>query len=206
MKSNQKFLVASVLIAMTYTLYAISRYWYADTLYAKGTRQSILKAISISPNEPLYHLKLAQIHTDSKEAIPAIIEAKKAEALSLSNINIKRQIFTIYLKLSLIDPKYLVNAIETLEQAIQMAPTDAKLFYNLGLTYERIGDREKATEAVQKSIEMKPNYKEARLAQAFFLIDEKKYSAARDQLNYILTNIDHIDELTKETLNGIISQ
>ena len=111
--------------------------------------------------------------------------------------------FNLYLKLSTFNQKYLANATTALEQAIQIAPTDAKLFYNLGQVYERLGQRKKAIDTLLKAIEMKSNYKEARLVLSFILIAEKEYNAARDQLNYILEKIDPFDELTKKTLEEI---
>jgi len=105
--------------------------------------------------------------------------------------------------LSPIDPNYLIEAKDTLEDAILQAPTDAKLFYNLGLVYARTGQADRAMEVLKKTIELKPDYKEARLAYAFVLIDEKQNVEARKQLEYILTNIDPADSLSKQTLESI---
>src|SRR3989344_2985828 len=98
MTKTQKFLIFIALLLTSYILYLISSYWYADTLYSKGTKDSLQKAVAIFP----------------------------------SNVNLKRAEFSMFIKFSLTDSKYLINAINALEQAIQMAPTDAKLFYNLG--------------------------------------------------------------------------
>ena len=60
--------------------------------------------------------------------------------------------------LSTIDPNYLINARDTLIAAIAQAPTDAKLYYNLGLTYARTGQSNLAIETLKKTIDLKANY------------------------------------------------
>ena len=92
---------------------------------------------------------------------------------------------------------------DTLLDTVNYAPTDAKLYYNLGLTHARIGDDAKAVETFKKTIELKNNYKEPRLAYALILINQKNYAPAREQLNYILERIDPNDSLTKQSLEGI---
>jgi hypothetical protein len=52
-------------------------------------------------------------------------------------------------------------------------------------------------------VELKANYKEARLAYGILLINEGKNSEARPQLEYILSKIDPNDSLTKQALESI---
>ncbi|MFI5241161.1 MAG: O-antigen ligase family protein, partial [Microgenomates group bacterium] len=197
--SSQKFLVGIVIVLLVSTLVLIARYWRADTLYAKGKEynrignpvkaQSYLKKASdISKNEALYHLDLATSYTDiavelsqtdQKEQAEqfitlAIDEAEKALNLSPANVNIKRTVFTMYIKFSVIDQKYLINAAQTLQEALIQAPTSAKFLYNLGLIYARVGENELAISTIEKTIELKPNYKEARLAYALLLMDKNE--------------------------------
>ena len=118
-------------------------------------------------------MKLAQKYADLNDPQKAIFEMQKATTIFPSNVNLKRAEFSMFIKFSLTDSKYLINAINALEQAIQMAPTDAKLFYNLGLTYYRIGDRQKAIKTFEKTILMKSNYDEAQLALKYILEETK---------------------------------
>jgi|SRR3990167_7393541 len=173
MTKTQKFLIFIALLLTSYILYLISSYWYADTLYSKGTKDSLQKAVTLFPNEPLFRMKLAQKYVDLNDPQKAISEMQKAVAIFPSNVNLKRAEFSMFIKFSLTDSKYLINAINALEQAIQMAPTDAKLFYNLGLTYYRIGDRQKAIKTFEKTILMKSNYDEAQLALKYILEETK---------------------------------
>ena len=105
--------------------------------------------------------------------------------------------------LSVTDPAYLVPAGEVLVETIKQAPTDAKLYYNLALVYARTGQTDRALETLQKTVDLKANYKEARLAYAFLLIEKKENAAAREQLEYILEFISPGDSLTVQTLEGI---
>ncbi|MEK7550769.1 MAG: tetratricopeptide repeat protein [Patescibacteria group bacterium] len=182
MTKLQKFFIALTLFAMTYMLYTIANYWRADILYAKGkylnkssdfiSAQNVLtRAIKISPNEPYYHLELSESYLNLDFPEKAILKSQKAIELSPANVNLKRALFSTYIRLSTDDPKYLINAVATLEEAIKMAPTDAKLYYNLGLAYVRIGQIDRAIEILRKTIEMKPNYNEAKLALEYLLND-----------------------------------
>lgn len=180
MTKQQKFLITVVFILTPYILYLVSRYWYADTLYAKAknlnkskdpskAEKLLLKAVKISPSEPYYHLELSESYTKLGFADLAISESQKTVDLSPKNVNLVRSQFSVYLRLSFAEPKYLLPAAKTLEEAIKMAPTDAKLFYNLGLTYIRLGQKDRAIEVLKKAIEMKPNYNEAKLALEYLL-------------------------------------
>lgn len=226
--SNQKIIIALILIATGYLLVSISRYWYADYLYSTGKNYNttskyetaikyLTGAISLKPNQPLYHNDLATAYVplaigynqkkdtqnSKKYTDLAISESKKAIELSPHNVNYQRTIFGIYIRLSLIDPNYLVAAGYALTDAIKLAPTDAKLYYNLALVYARTGDTEMALTTLQKTIELKSNYKEARLAYAILLNEKKETAKAKEQLEYILTKIDPNDALTKQTLESI---
>jgi len=214
MTKQQKILIFLVLSTTFYVLSRIATYWFTDTLYAKAkglnrngspaeAEKLLLSAVKISPHEPYYHLELSESYTKLSFPEKAIEESQKAIDLSPSNVNLRRAEFSMYIKLSLIDPKYLLPAVNVLEEAIKMAPTDAKLFYNLALAYVRIGQEDKAISIMQKTIDLKPNYKEARLAYAFFLIEKKEYQKARNELNYILEKIDPTDSLAKQTLEEI---
>jgi len=226
--NNQKVGIAAILILLSYLLFLISRYWYADTRYNFGKAYSsqgkysdavnyFNEAISFVPDQAIYRSDLANAYanqalisfkqkdaTATKASIDsAISESDKAVALSPANLNIKRSRFAVFVILSTINPNYLLNARDTLEEAVKLAPTDAKLFYNLSLTYARTRQTDKAITALQKTIELKPDYRDARLAYALLLISLKRTAEARVQLEYILTNIAPNDSLTKQTLEGI---
>ena len=153
--SAQKIAIGIILLLTSYFLLLLGRYWYADTLFAKNDVSSLQKAIQLSPQEAVFHNKLAEVNL-------SVSESNKAIEISPNNVNLLRSQAGIYLKLAISDPKYLGSAKTTLLRAITKAPTDAKLLYNLALVYVRTGEIDQATKLLKKVIEMKSNYKEAK--------------------------------------------
>ena len=228
---TQKFFLFITFGCGLIVIFALGKYWNADRLYASGVGLNTIgkpdvainyltRAIDLEPNQALYYgserglaysyTNLALAFNQQKDADQAAQFSNKAIAaidravtLSPANVNLKRVRFGIFIMLSAIDPNYLIDARDTLEAAVSQAPTDAKLFYNLGLVYARTGQEDRAMETLKKTIELKPDYKEARLAYAFILIDKKQNTEAKIQLEYILTNIDPADSLSKQTLESI---
>ncbi len=224
----QKILIFILLPLALYLLLLICRYWLADINFAKGKAVSdagqpdvgasyIVKALEYEPNQAIYHNALAGSYISialyynkekddenlQKFADLATTESDKALSLSPANMNVRRTRFGVYIMLAGIEPKYLTRARDTIIEAITYAPTDAKLYYNLGLVYARTDDPDKAIETFKKTIELKANYKEPRLALAYLLIDKKEYPEAKAQLEYILKYIDPNDSLTKQALESV---
>ena len=228
LSNSQKALIVLTLFTLIYTLYAISKYWYADVLYSQGKAknrtgdfvtgsQNLTSAVSFSPNEAIFWDELA--YSMSQAAVAFDENSQKAEAvdfaqkatdyskvatsLSPRNINIKRSRASVFLKLSVLDPNYLKDARNTLAETSLLAPTDAKIFYNLGLTQVRLGERQEALKTLARTIELKPNYRDARFAYALVLIDEGRFKEARSELNYILQNISSQDAQVTSQLEEI---
>ena len=211
-----------------YLLISIFRYWYADSLFAQGktlndkggyvnARQALVKAVKLSPHESIFWDELSQSTTgiavalsEAKEdtkagefALEAIKESSKGVSLSPKNVNLKRNATTMYIKLSPIEPGYLQDAIAIINESLALAPTDAKLVYNLGLTYLRTGEEEEALLQFEKAIAMKPNYRDARLAYALTLADKGQKQKAIEELGYILTRIDPNDSIVQAELEKL---
>ncbi len=226
--NTQKTILAFTLFATLYLLYMVSRYWYADSLYASGKGYNLInepavasgylsKAIDSQPKQALYFSELSSTYArlavafnqqkDSSRSAQfanlAVGDINKAVSLSPANVNLKRVQFGIFVMLSTINPDYLIYAREALGAAIKQAPTDAKLLYNLSLAQARTDQTDLAMATLAKTIDLKPNYKDARLAYAFLLIENGEKEKARTQLEYILANIDPSDSLSTQTLEGI---
>ena len=52
------------------------------------------------------------------------------------------------------------KAIEQLEQAVQLYPTDAEAYYLLGKAYANQGEREKMNEVFDQSLKLSPKFKQ----------------------------------------------
>ena len=226
----QKLATVIVLLITFYLLLIAGRYWYADFLYARGkleqdsqnyteAREILTNATSLSPHEAIYWDELSQSTTKIAQALQeegekdlakkfadsAIAESNRAIELSPANVNLRRSNASMFIKLSAINQNYLVSARDTLDEATKLAPTDAKLFYNLALSYIRTGERQKATEVLEKTIEMKENYGRAWFALALLHIDDGEIDKAREELQFILTYIAPDDQLAKQELEELDS-
>lgn len=224
----QKYGVVFLSVVALYLLYSISKYWFADLNYSYGksfndsdelasARSKLIKAIKLSPKEAVFWDELSQTDTNIAVALfeakekdkaqefvqAALSETGTATFLSPRNINLKRNQASLFIKLSAVDSTYLEKARDTLLDAVTYAPTEAKLFYNLGLTYLRLGDYNNAVKTLEKTINMKPNYRDARLALALSLIDLGEKARAKEELNYILEKIAPDDAISRQTLEDI---
>jgi len=230
LSSKQKFYSFLTLSLVLFLLIAIVRYWLADLNYAKAKRLDdagmysnarifLQKAVSYSSKEAIFWTELAENSADLSLALnkngdkensdkfmeTAIEETKIAEKLSPKNIGILRQITTVYLKMSDIDLNYLFSAKEYLEKTIPLSPNDAKLVFNLGLIYANTIDVKTSIVTIEKAIDLKPNYKQARSVLATLYQKESQTEKAKEQLEYILKNIDPNDTEIKERLEEIKS-
>jgi O-antigen ligase/Tfp pilus assembly protein PilF len=228
LNSTQKLFSSIVFGSIFYIVYLTGKYWLADLNYSKGLALNsagnvvdagtyLSKAVSLSPNEAVFWSDLSEVSTtiaielakqDKQELLShyvasAITQMSKADSLSPKNVNIKRKNAGNYIKLSILSPTFLNNAKTALESAIILAPTDAKLYYNYGLVYAKEGDIDKAMEIFDKTIDLKSNYRNARLAKAILLAEQGKEEEAKYELEYILQRIDPNDKIARQQLEEL---
>lgn len=224
----QKLLVISLLLVTSFLLLVIFRYWYADYLYAQAKAENdsgnytqggelMLKAIKLSRGEAIYYDELArssagiavQVSEASdtgnaeKFAQQAIALSDKAIKLSPRNITLRKHLAGLYIKLTAIDTSYLYSARDVMAEIAPLAPTDAKLFYNLGLTLARTGEAGEAIKILKKAVELKPDFRDARFTIALLEIENGNLAEAKTQLEYILNSIDPDDILAKQQLEEL---
>jgi len=223
---GQKAIIVVLLLVALWGLYQIGKYWQADYLFAQGkghadvgnylkSRDFLNSAVKLSPNEAIFWDELAQTNAriavllneegntevSTQLATEAAKQSERAVNLSPANVNLKRTQASIFINMSAINPNYLILAKTALEKAVESAPTEAKLIYNLGLTHARLGDTEKAKEIFLKTIEMKPNYRNPYYALGIIYADEGKIELAKEQLEYILENISPGDKEIQRQLD-----
>lgn len=191
--------------------------WRADYFFAKSDRykdynlisgfQYSQKAIQLNPREALYHEQMAKIAarmavayqqadaSDSAQIIKqlenlAVQESNKTLSMNKVHLNFYKSQAQTYLYLSYIDPRYRLKAVETLEAAIKLSPTDAKLYFNLGKLYEDLGDLTNAIDYLKKTVELKPNYRVAHseLAKAYEKVGLIDKAIAEYQFNLEMVN------------------
>jgi tetratricopeptide (TPR) repeat protein len=210
-----------------YLFYSVLRLWVADTHYALGraynneqrfpeARQELAFAINSYPHQADYYNELAESaagiallfanpEATEAETFAALADDESQQAVDLSpaNVNMLRARSNTLLKVSLIDPSYLEKAKETLSKATSLAPTDAKLFYNLGLTHARLNESAESLAIMQQTVDMKPDYRNARFALALFLVQDGRQDEAIEQLVYILEYINPDDVLVQNELENL---
>lgn len=222
---TQMFFVATIIGTTLYALFSIHSYWQADINYLQAktlnrqgnpikARELIEKAIKSSKKEPLYWAEASNI--DSDIAILSAEEKKDDQAsnfvkiasqesnvstnLSPKNINLKRTQAGVFYKLAGFNQNYLQSAEKTLKEAVSLTPYDPKLYYQLGILQLKLNKNEEAVKNLEKSVELKTNYKDGRFALGSVYKDLGDKTKTYEQFTYILDNIDPKDELSKKYL------
>ena len=219
-------LIATITFSF-YLLYLNGRYWYADTRFALGdkldkgsqTNQAFIeyqKAVKIRP-EPIYRDELGvtaaslaasafqqeQATLSSQLVDFAIKQSDAALKISPYNINFWKNRTRLFYSLSEIDSKYNQEALKSLIRASELAPTDAKIAYNLGVLYSKLGQEETAIQMLEKTVQLKPNYDQARYALALFYEKKDQNAKAKEQYQYILEKINPNYESAIEKLKKL---
>lgn len=180
------FTLTGVVIILTLNFcLGIGRMWVGDVFYASGSRHSdngqlspayrnLTIATSLNGSEPLYWSErgyiaasaaLALAETDATSSAEFKTEAALITNRLLqehpANVSLFRTAIRTYYELAIIDPSFQQKTIDSFNQAITLAPTDAKLYYNKALILQQMNQPEAAVQAFQSAITLKPNYREA---------------------------------------------
>lgn len=224
------------LVAIYYELYLLN-FWNADKKYALGYNLNkageyvqaytpLNEAVQMLPNEDLYKdelsinmATLAILLSEQGEATQAAQFANQAKALSDEVVS-KHPNNVVFLKtrarvafaLAQLDPQYINLATQTLHDAQKLAPTDAKLSYNLALFYNQVNDYDNTVKYLDEATKLKPNYLDAYYAKAVLYgqlaKDEPTKASEYTQkqkaaLEYILKNIDPKHPASLEMLKSL---
>jgi len=225
---SQYLTIAIILLVTAYCLLTILRFWYADTLYAKGEKfndagqydqafNNLQDAVMLNPGEPFYQSELAEAAaslavavlkqdeaTLSAELVDlAVSSSNKALEITPYHLNFWKNRTRVFYTLAEIDESYNQQALAALLQATELAPTDAKIFYNLGVLYAKLSQDETAIKTLEKTVELKPNYETARYALALFYEQKGEIEKAKDQLEYILERINPKNKTVKKKLEEL---
>jgi len=188
----------------------------ADTNYAKGKAYLdagkpavalpyLQKSASNRPGLDLYQATLGEAYSQLGQADSALTQLDLNKKLNPYHLNFYKSRAKIYLTLASIDAKYHSGALEELKRARELAPTDPKLAYNLGLVYTRLDDLSSGEEQLRQAIALKPNYAEPYYALTLLYEQDKKTSLLPELLTSAKSNLstysaqlkDKIDKYTK---------
>lgn len=222
--------VSMLFVFALYLLNGIYNYWYADVLYGRGkslnyygnyadAQKVLTRAVNKNSKQPFYFAELAHAtagvslsleeSSDHDEAVEfakiSESQAARATIINPSNPNMYRVYAGLMTGLSAVDPTYLTKSQDAYNISMKLAPTDAKIRYRLGLTQSRLGNNTEAIETLKESIELKPDYVDARYALAQIYTQENLNELAIEQLNYILDNLSPDNTAVKSLLESINS-
>lgn len=202
-----------VIIITTYFFISVINLWRADVYYKLGSDasdmndaseayNSLLNAYEINSNEPLYQsdfgnvaasAALALAETDATRAAElkdqSILFTENALTQSPANVSLWRTAIRTYYVLSIMDPQYEAKTIEVIDETIRRAPTDPKLYYNKALILSQQNKLEDAIKNMLLAIDLKPNYREAKISLGDLYIKNKQPDKAVDELNQVLKMI-----------------
>jgi len=188
--------------------YYIIRRWRADYFFSQGEKQhqqnqyshahqAYQKALQLNPHEPFYtnsaatnlaYLALLLNDKYPEKSKSFLEKSKELARYTLEknpyHLNFYRQQTQTYFVLGKIDIKYLQESQKLLLKAHQLAPTDAKITYNLGvLAYQRHHLLQAIT-WLEKTIILKPNYEKAHSWLAEFYQENNQNQKAQEIHNY----------------------
>ncbi|MDQ3008058.1 MAG: O-antigen ligase family protein [bacterium] len=209
-------------------LFSVWTMWQADYAYAQGKQainsqllaegvELLQRAVELSPNEPVFYDQLAstfaeisvglaqndQATASAQFAETALLDSDKALGLNSHHLNFYKSRARMFIVLSQLDDAYLAEASKTLRQSIELAPTDAKLEYNLALVELSSGNKEAAKAAFERTLELKPNYEAARVEYGKFLEESNELNAAAEQYQYVLSNLSPANTIVQERLASV---
>lgn len=227
----QKTLLILLIFFIAYLLYFIINLWRADYFFSKGEKyfnsnyllNSLIEletAINLNPNQALYHNQLSQTAaklaatykeaeaTDSAEIIGQLEElALKENEITLIlnpvHLNFYKSSAKVYVYLSYLNGDYTNKAIDILLKAAKLAPTDAKILYNIGLLYQQVDETDKAEAVWLKAVKLKPNYRRVYIKLAQLYLKKDQPTKAKEKLLFVQKNIDLNDQQVNEMLDQL---
>ncbi len=212
----------------------------ADVAYALGSNldktgnfqqayPQLIQAVETKPDEPVFKDELSINLAAIAAGLYAQGDATNAAQLAKNSIDLNTEVVTnhpnnvVYWKnrvrmfytLSTTDQansqQYMLQALNAINKAKELAPTDAKIAYNQGILYGQTGDLKKAVSILEETIKLKPNYKDAYVALGLFyhqmaidqnekIVNPEMQKKAVDTYTFILEKLDPTDQEVKKTL------
>ncbi len=204
--------------------------WLADHYYASckttiakpGRLNQALtdctRAVKLRPHEALYQIELGDYYaqyaaqlalkTPQHEAVTQLVNlslqyANAGFALNHSNLNFYKTRFRTFASLGTIDPKFIAEAQRTLEAAIKLSPTDPKLTYYYATLLDAQGETTQAQAWLEKTLQLRPLYLEARLYQAQKDYQAQRYQQALAHYQFILNYVDEQNEMAQQMVASL---
>ena len=219
-----------ILIVSLYMVWRTANWLRADMAYATGKQAestdyltaltNLQEAVRLLPREPVYKDELGQAAGAAALSLLTVNEssaaAQMAEAalelsdeviwLSPVNINFYKSRARLLVDLLAFDPSLLDQAHETLSKALTLAPTDAKLWFNLALVEIQQNKLEQAQATLLKTIELKRDYEQAVYTLGLVYEDLEEFDKAANQYGYFLEKLNPDNETIQAALARVATK
>lgn len=212
-----RFWIADKAFAMGYNLDRAGRYQdgYGKLHEAVAMRQEPTFLDELSVNDAVLASAFSAKDATSASALAqeAITTSNKIVGEHPNNIVFWKTRVRLFYTLAQSNPQYLTEALAAIKKANMLAPTDAKVSYNLGVISGQNGNIDEAIQVLQNTIRLKPDYRDAYYAIGLFyhekavnkngkIVNPEYQEKAVSQMNYILTHIGADDVAVKKTLES----
>lgn len=230
--------VLVVLIVLFYYLNQLLTFWEADKAYALGYNldqaneyqqafTALHQAVQQRGDEPTFKDELtindavlASAFAYQKDATDAAKLTDEATAVSdqlvsnyPNNVVFWKTRVRVYYALSQINPQYLQTALDAIKKAHLLAPTDAKISYNMGLLYGQTNQQTQAIQTLKYTIKLKPNYRDAYYALGLFyhdaaidksgkVVNQAMQQNAVNTMKYLLSHVAPNDSRATQALKS----
>src|SRR3989344_2730685 len=129
----------------------------------RPTEDTFQEELSYAYAKVALALNQQQIATQAALFTQAALDtSQNALRLNPVHLNIYKTRARVLMLFAEIDSQYLISAGDVIRLALQLAPTDAKLWYYLGLVEKGQGHQAEAMVTLTKTVAIKPNYDAAR--------------------------------------------
>ncbi|HUC84897.1 MAG TPA: tetratricopeptide repeat protein [Candidatus Acidoferrales bacterium] len=113
--------------------------------------RDLLRYLDFNSDQPVGQLQIGNFYFSRGDLPEALAHLQKAVAWDARSAPLRRELAVV---LSAADRP--AEAVEQLETACQLAPTNAELFYALGLAWHEAGDGAKAMAAMERAVRLDP--------------------------------------------------
>ena len=169
-----QFILANSYLTTATQLYPEEPTFHSELSYNEAVLASLLyteiakatdSAIASLSAETKMNLQLPSLGQSTGELVQkAIGNSDTAVQISPNALTFWKDRTKTFYQLSVIDPKYNQVALEAIQTAANLAPTDAKVHYNLGLILDRSGQKEEAKKVFEETLVLKPDYTDVKTA------------------------------------------
>ncbi len=211
-----------LILMILYFVFKLGMIWLADTYFSTGTNYSnagnpgkaynqLIDAVALNPGEPFFRNELGYAAAASSTSLEsedaslsatlknsAIRQTEISLSISPKNVSFWRTAVRTYYQLASVDPSFNQKTLDAFEVAINLAPTDPKLYYNKALILGEMDKKEEAIKTLKQAIELKPNYRDAHFALGVYYQTLGQKDKALEQMHIVLKLIPNDPDAVKK--------